>query len=156
CPVSAGECCDICRGASAVCRSSCVRARGGRGAGLRPHAAAACPHCGPCGVQWHSGRVPISLLSPQASPIQVRSGALPSRRRRLVSARGSGERARGTQRKMQLSKDIAAVVTGGASGLGAATARALAAKGAKVALLDLNAALGEPLAKELGGVFVKG
>jgi NAD(P)-dependent dehydrogenase (short-subunit alcohol dehydrogenase family) len=57
---------------------------------------------------------------------------------------------------MQLSKDIAAVITGGASGLGAATARALAAKGARVALLDLNAALGEPLAKELGGVFVKG
>jgi NAD(P)-dependent dehydrogenase (short-subunit alcohol dehydrogenase family) len=57
---------------------------------------------------------------------------------------------------MQLSKDIAAVVTGGASGLGAATARALAGKGAKVALLDLNAGLGEPLAKELGGVFVQG
>jgi NAD(P)-dependent dehydrogenase (short-subunit alcohol dehydrogenase family) len=57
---------------------------------------------------------------------------------------------------MQLSKDIAAVVTGGASGLGAATARALAGKGVKVALLDLNAAMGEPLAKELGGVFVQG
>ena len=57
---------------------------------------------------------------------------------------------------MQLSKDIAAVVTGGASGLGAATARALAAKGVKVALLDLNSGLGEPLAKELGGVFVQG
>jgi NAD(P)-dependent dehydrogenase (short-subunit alcohol dehydrogenase family) len=56
---------------------------------------------------------------------------------------------------MQLSKDIAAVVTGGASGLGAATARALAGKGVRVALLDLNAGLGEPLAKELGGVFVK-
>jgi NAD(P)-dependent dehydrogenase (short-subunit alcohol dehydrogenase family) len=57
---------------------------------------------------------------------------------------------------MQLSKDIAAVVSGGASGLGAATARALAAKGVKVALLDLNSGLGEPLAKELGGVFVQG
>jgi NAD(P)-dependent dehydrogenase (short-subunit alcohol dehydrogenase family) len=57
---------------------------------------------------------------------------------------------------MQLSKDIAAVITGGASGLGAATARALAAKGVRVALLDLNAGLGEPLAKELGGVFAKG
>src|SRR5262245_10630592 len=56
---------------------------------------------------------------------------------------------------MQLSKDIAAVVTGGASGLGAATARALAGKGVRVALLDLNAGLGEALAKELGGVFVK-
>jgi len=56
---------------------------------------------------------------------------------------------------MQLSKDIAAVVTGGASGLGAATARALAGKGVRVALLDLNASLGEALARELGGVFVK-
>jgi NAD(P)-dependent dehydrogenase (short-subunit alcohol dehydrogenase family) len=48
---------------------------------------------------------------------------------------------------------VAAVVTGGASGLGAATARALAAKGAKVALFDLNAEKGEALAAELGGVF---
>ena len=39
---------------------------------------------------------------------------------------------------MQL-KDQAAIVTGGASGLGAATARRLAAQGAKVAVCDLNA-----------------
>jgi NAD(P)-dependent dehydrogenase (short-subunit alcohol dehydrogenase family) len=56
---------------------------------------------------------------------------------------------------MQLSKDIAAVVTGGASGLGAATAKALAAEGVRVALLDLNADLGEKVAKDLGGVFAK-
>ena len=56
---------------------------------------------------------------------------------------------------MQLTKDIAAVVTGGASGLGAATARALAAKGVRVALLDLNQEAGEQLAKELGGTFAK-
>jgi NAD(P)-dependent dehydrogenase (short-subunit alcohol dehydrogenase family) len=56
---------------------------------------------------------------------------------------------------MQLTKDIAAVVTGGASGLGAATARALAAKGVSVALLDLNQEAGEKLAKELGGTFAK-
>ncbi len=56
---------------------------------------------------------------------------------------------------MELSKSISAVITGGASGLGAATARALAAKGVKVALLDLNADLGEKVAKELGGVFAK-
>jgi len=56
---------------------------------------------------------------------------------------------------MQLGKDIAAVVTGGASGLGAATARALAGKGVKVAILDLNAELGEKLAKELSGTFAK-
>lgn len=56
---------------------------------------------------------------------------------------------------MQLSRDIAAVVTGGASGLGAATAKALAGKGVKVALLDLNADAGQSLAKELGGTFAK-
>ena len=43
---------------------------------------------------------------------------------------------------MQL-KDMAAIVTGGASGLGAATARRLAAQGAKVAVCDLNAKLAE-------------
>ena len=56
---------------------------------------------------------------------------------------------------MQLDKTIAAVVTGGASGLGAATAQALAAKGVRVAILDLNAEAGEKLAKELGGTFAK-
>ena len=56
---------------------------------------------------------------------------------------------------MQLGKDIAAVVPGGASGLGAATARALAAKGVRVALLDVNADAGEKLAKELSGIFAK-
>ena len=50
-------------------------------------------------------------------------------------------------------KGCAAVVTGGASGLGAATARALAAAGAKVAIFDLNTTLGEALAAEIGGVF---
>ncbi|MBB3860934.1 NAD(P)-dependent dehydrogenase (short-subunit alcohol dehydrogenase family) [Novosphingobium hassiacum] len=49
----------------------------------------------------------------------------------------------------------AAVITGGASGLGEATARALAAQGTKVALFDLNAEKGEALAKELGGIFCK-
>jgi NAD(P)-dependent dehydrogenase (short-subunit alcohol dehydrogenase family) len=54
---------------------------------------------------------------------------------------------------MQL-KDIAAVVTGGASGLGAATARALAAKGAKVAVCDLNTKLAESVAAEIKGIAV--
>ncbi|UZK64757.1 SDR family NAD(P)-dependent oxidoreductase [Sphingomonas sp. M1-B02] len=49
----------------------------------------------------------------------------------------------------------AAVITGGASGLGAATARALAAAGAKVALFDMNEEKGEALAAELGGIFCK-
>ena len=46
---------------------------------------------------------------------------------------------------MQL-KDQAAIVTGGASGLGAATARRLASLGAKVAVCDLNAKLAETVA----------
>lgn len=46
-----------------------------------------------------------------------------------------------------------AVVTGGASGLGAATAEALSAAGCKAALWDMNAEKGEALAKKLGGVF---
>ena len=54
---------------------------------------------------------------------------------------------------MNLDSSIAAVVTGGASGLGAATARRLAAQGVKVAIFDLNADLGESLARDLGGVF---
>ena len=46
----------------------------------------------------------------------------------------------------------AALVSGGASGLGRATATALAAAGAKVALLDINGAAAEAAAKELGGI----
>ncbi len=49
----------------------------------------------------------------------------------------------------------AAVVTGGASGLGAATARLLAQHGAKVAIFDLNETKGQALAGELGGIFAK-
>ena len=54
---------------------------------------------------------------------------------------------------MKLDSNIAAVVTGGASGLGEATARALAAKGVKVAIFDLQAEKGEKVAAEIGGVF---
>ena len=54
---------------------------------------------------------------------------------------------------MKLDSTIAAVVTGGASGLGAATARALAAKGVKVAIFDLQQEKGEALAAEIGGTF---
>lgn len=52
-------------------------------------------------------------------------------------------------------KGQAALVTGGASGLGAATVRELAEAGAKVAVLDLNEAAGSALATEVGGVFVR-
>lgn len=50
-------------------------------------------------------------------------------------------------------KGLAAIVTGGASGLGAATAQMLAARGAKVTLFDLNAELGAATAKEICGHF---
>lgn len=50
---------------------------------------------------------------------------------------------------------LAAVVTGGASGLGGAVAARLAAAGARVAILDLNEALGEAHAAAIGGLFVK-
>lgn len=48
-----------------------------------------------------------------------------------------------------------AVVTGGGSGLGAATARALADKGAKVAILDFDEARAQHVAAEIGGMAVK-
>ncbi|WP_293963732.1 SDR family NAD(P)-dependent oxidoreductase, partial [Sneathiella sp.] len=46
----------------------------------------------------------------------------------------------------------AAIVTGGASGLGNATAKMLAAAGAKVAILDMNTELAEKAASEIGGI----
>jgi NAD(P)-dependent dehydrogenase (short-subunit alcohol dehydrogenase family) len=48
---------------------------------------------------------------------------------------------------------VSAVVTGGASGLGEATARALVAKGAKVAIFDRDVERGTKVAAEIGGVF---
>lgn len=54
-------------------------------------------------------------------------------------------------------KDCVALITGGASGLGAATARALGARGARLAILDLSGDAGEALARELGNgsIFVR-
>jgi NAD(P)-dependent dehydrogenase (short-subunit alcohol dehydrogenase family) len=52
-------------------------------------------------------------------------------------------------------KGQAALVTGGGSGLGAGTAKALAAAGAKVALLDVNMEGAEKVAKEIGGIAIK-
>ena len=48
---------------------------------------------------------------------------------------------------------LAAIVTGGASGLGNATAKMLAANGAKVAIFDMNQEAGEAAASEIGGIF---
>ena len=54
---------------------------------------------------------------------------------------------------MKLDANISAVVTGGASGLGEATARALAAKDVKVAIFDLQVEKGEKVAADIGGIF---
>lgn len=55
---------------------------------------------------------------------------------------------------MKIDSTVSAVVTGGASGLGRATAEALAAAGVKVAIFDINDALGEDVAASIGGLFV--
>jgi NAD(P)-dependent dehydrogenase (short-subunit alcohol dehydrogenase family) len=55
---------------------------------------------------------------------------------------------------MQIDGQVA-VVTGGGSGLGAATARYLAGAGARVAVLDFDAARGAEVAADIGGLFVQ-
>lgn len=54
---------------------------------------------------------------------------------------------------MKIDSSVAAVVTGGASGLGRASAEALAAAGVKVAVFDMNEEAGEAVAQAIGGVF---
>ena len=54
---------------------------------------------------------------------------------------------------MELSSNISAVVTGGASGLGEATSRLLAKHGVKIAIFDMQKDKGEKVASEIGGVF---
>jgi NAD(P)-dependent dehydrogenase (short-subunit alcohol dehydrogenase family) len=56
---------------------------------------------------------------------------------------------------MKLDSNITAIITGGASGLGEATARLLAEKGVKIGIFDLNEERGEAVAAELGGCFAK-
>ena len=56
---------------------------------------------------------------------------------------------------MKLDETISAVVTGGASGLGGASVRRLAAEGVKVAIFDLNEEAGKAMAEEVGGAFFK-
>ena len=56
---------------------------------------------------------------------------------------------------MKIDSSLAAVVTGGASGLGLATVKALRAAGAKVAIFDLNPETGEKAAAETGAIFCR-
>jgi NAD(P)-dependent dehydrogenase (short-subunit alcohol dehydrogenase family) len=54
---------------------------------------------------------------------------------------------------MELNSSVSAVITGGASGLGEATARALAKHGVKVAIFDMQKEKGGKVASEIGGAF---
>jgi NAD(P)-dependent dehydrogenase (short-subunit alcohol dehydrogenase family) len=54
---------------------------------------------------------------------------------------------------MELNSTVSAIVTGGASGLGEATSRALAKHGVKVAIFDLQKDKGETVAQQIGGIF---
>jgi NAD(P)-dependent dehydrogenase (short-subunit alcohol dehydrogenase family) len=54
---------------------------------------------------------------------------------------------------MKIDSSVSAIITGGASGLGEATARMLASKGVKVGILDVQEELGIKVAKDIGGAF---
>jgi NAD(P)-dependent dehydrogenase (short-subunit alcohol dehydrogenase family) len=56
---------------------------------------------------------------------------------------------------MRIGEKIPAIVTGGASGLGEACARAMRARGAPVAILDLQKDRGEALSAEIGALFIE-
>lgn len=56
---------------------------------------------------------------------------------------------------MKIEQGFSAVVTGGASGLGRATAEALAAQGVKVAIFDINEELGQEVAAQIDGLFCR-
>src|SRR5215470_18189514 len=72
-----------------------------------------------------------------------------------VIARDRRQGGRGMTAPMQRLLDRVAVVTGGGSGIGLATARRLAAEGAKVAVADLDGETGKAAADEVGGLFVQ-
>src|ERR1700749_5252417 len=73
--------------------------------------------------------------------------------RKITTKKKSREETPKERRSMQL-KDVAVLITGGGSGLGAATARAMAAKGAKVAVLDQSKENAEKVAAEVKGVAI--
>jgi NAD(P)-dependent dehydrogenase (short-subunit alcohol dehydrogenase family) len=63
-------------------------------------------------------------------------------------------RASGTEETMALLDGKVGIITGAASGIGAATARVLAREGARLVLTDLDDIAGAALAEEVGGVYL--
>ena len=84
---------------------------------------------------------------------RIAGNTWPIARGRQAPGKGAGGTDKGW--KMELNSSISAVVTGGASGLGRASAYALAAQGVKVAVFDLNEEGGAAVAKDIGGTFHK-
>jgi NAD(P)-dependent dehydrogenase (short-subunit alcohol dehydrogenase family) len=72
-----------------------------------------------------------------------------------LSRRAIGQQNVQQDRSMQI-KNVSVFVTGGGSGLGAATARAMAARGAKVAVFDMNKGDAEKVAAEINGIAIDG
>src|SRR3954453_1612946 len=96
---------------------------------------------------WRSGRQGTGRSWwPRLCP----SGPAPSKTTRSVRTHRPAGRGRDEERRMEIAGS-GALITGGASGLGAATARRLAAGGARVTIFDMNGDKGTALAAELGG-----
>ena len=74
---------------------------------------------------------------------------------RATLRRAQGERRVSNSDDIMKIQSQSALVTGGASGLGAATARELARRGAKVAVLDVNLELAQKVAAEIGGIAIR-
>jgi len=73
----------------------------------------------------------------------------------VAAAAGNGGGRLGKGCFMKIDTTLSAIVTGGASGLGLATVRALREAGAKVSIFDLNEEAGQAIATDLGAVFCK-
>jgi NAD(P)-dependent dehydrogenase (short-subunit alcohol dehydrogenase family) len=72
-----------------------------------------------------------------------------------ISAAPTSPKWRSGDDTMQLNSSVSAIITGGASGLGEATLRALRAQGVKCAIFDMNEDNGNRVAAETGSVFCK-
>ena len=91
------------------------------------------------------------MLNERSCEWRVASSRIESAASPIRHSQVQRRNAQGKVLKMQL-KDVAVLITGGGSGLGAATARAMAAKGAKIGVIDQNKENAEKVAAEVKGV----